>query len=95
MKIDNISSAALQALNPQKGKKEEGDFSKVLTDFLADVNGDLKKASAAQEKIVKGNVDDMVQLMSTIEKSDISLRLLTEVRNKALEAYQEIMRMQV
>jgi len=52
----------------------------------------------ADEMILKANTGDSVsihELMIAMEKADISLRLMVQVRNKAIEAYQEIMRMQV
>jgi flagellar hook-basal body complex protein FliE len=93
MKIDAIGSFAPLA-QPAKSEPKEG-FKDLLLDFVADVNGDLKEASKAQEALLQGKVDNMVELMTTIEKADISLRFATELRNKAIEAYQEIMRMQV
>ncbi|BCD68387.1 flagellar hook-basal body complex protein FliE [Nitratiruptor sp. YY09-18] len=95
MKIENISAVAANNLQNIQQKQNQSDFGEILGEFIADVNSDLKAASKAQEQILKGDVENMVELMTTIEKSDISLRLLTEVRNKALEAYQEIMRIQV
>ncbi|MBK3332471.1 flagellar hook-basal body complex protein FliE [Persephonella atlantica] len=76
-------------------KKDEKSFGEVLQEFVADVNADLKKAKEAEKLIAEGKVDNLENLMYQIAKSDISLRLITEVRNKALESYQEIMRMQV
>ena len=93
MKIDAIGSLAPLS-QPLKSEAKEG-FEDLLLDFVADVNGDLKEAAKAQDALLKGKVDNMVELMTTIEKADISLRFATELRNKALEAYQEIMRMQV
>ncbi len=95
MKIDALNpSLANSVLKPQE-KSGQADFSEMLENFIADVNGDLQASSEAQKRLMDGKVDNMVEMMSTIEKADISLRLATEVRNKALEAYQEIMRMQV
>ncbi len=94
MRIDGVSSA-LSANLTQTNKVQESDFTDLLENFIADVNGDLQAANAAKEKMMQGDVQNMIELMSTIEKADISLRLATEIRNKALEAYQEIMRMQV
>ncbi len=93
MKIDAIGSFA-PLVGPEKSEVKEG-FKDLLLDFVADVNSDLTQASQAQESLLKGKVDNMVELMTTIEKADISLRFATELRNKAIEAYQEIMRMQV
>ncbi|WP_297452780.1 flagellar hook-basal body complex protein FliE [Persephonella sp.] len=76
-------------------KKPAKDFGEVLQEFVADVNKDLQNAKKAEQLIVEGKVDNLESLMYQISKSDISLRLITEIRNKALESYQEIMRMQV
>ncbi len=95
MKIANLSAPLAKELTSSQTTKKAPGFDDLIEKFVADVNGDLQKASAAQRKLMSGKVDNMVELMATIEKADISLRLITEVRNKALEAYQEIMRMQV
>ncbi len=76
-------------------KKDTKDFKDILIDFISDVNKDLLTAKEAEKKLAEGNVENMQQLLYQISKSDISLRLITEIRNKALESYQEIMRMQV
>ncbi len=93
MEITAISTVAASSIATQKSAPQG--FSDLLKDFIADVNGDLKAAAQAQQKLIKGEADNMIELMATIEKADISLRLATEIRNKALESYQEIMRMQV
>ena len=96
MKIEGLSPALSQTLlKSEKSGEASGSFADMLENFIADVNSDLKAAAEAQQKLVKGEVDNMIEIMTTIEKADISLRLATEIRNKALEAYQDIMRMQV
>ncbi len=96
MKIENIELLNLSTENSfiQKEKTRSG-FSDLLKDFIADVNADQLKAKEAEQKIINGEVNNLEELMYTIQKSEISLRLITEIRNKALEAYQEIFRMQV
>jgi flagellar hook-basal body complex protein FliE len=42
-----------------------------------------------------GQAPSVHDTMIAMEKADVSLRLTTKVRNKVVEAYQEIMRMQV
>lgn len=96
MKINGIGSTDLnKILIPDNQKTEKTGFSDILKNFIADVNSDLTTAKAAEQDIISGKVDNLEQLMYQIEKSDISLRLITEIRNKALESYQEIIRMQV
>ena len=97
MNIENIELFNIQTENSfiEKNKTQKTGFSQLLKDFIADVNNDQLKAKEAEQKIIKGQVNNLEELMYTIQKSEISLRLLTEIRNKALEAYQEIFRMQV
>jgi flagellar hook-basal body complex protein FliE len=96
IKINNISNSPLLQNFTGSMKLDNGDsFKSALVGFIADVNSDLKKAKKTQEKLVDNKVDNIVDAMVNIEKADISLRFATEIRNKAIEAYQEIMRMQV
>ena len=94
MQIDAISNVFIENSKETTQNSESG-FLDLVEKFIADVNTDLQAASIAKDKLMAGRVDNMVALMATVEKADISLRLATELRNKALEAYQEIMRMQV
>ncbi len=95
MKISSISSEFVPFDKIQNKDLKTKDFDEVLKEFIADINSDLKQAGVAEEKLISGEVSNLEELMFQIEKADISLRLVTEIRNKALESYQEIMRMQV
>ncbi len=94
MQIESITNVLASDVTQTQRGSESG-FLDLVEKFVADVNGDLQAATQAKERLMQGKVDNMVALMATVEKADISLRLATEIRNKALEAYQEIMRMQV
>jgi flagellar hook-basal body complex protein FliE len=78
-----------------KEKKVKGGFKELIENFIEDVNRDQLDAKAAERALISGNVENIEELMYRIEKAELSLRLLVEIRNKALESYQEIMRMQV
>ena len=80
--------------NSAKIETKDG-FSDLLMQFIADVNQDLTKAKEAEKLLESGKVENLIETMATIEKADISLRFATEIRNKAIEAYQDIMRMQI
>ena len=94
MKINRLENIN-DFFHPQIEKKEGRSFSDLLKDFVADINNDLLQAKEAEKKIASGEVENIQELLYQISKSEISLRLITEIRNKALESYQEIMRMQV
>jgi len=93
--LNTIEIADLTSLKENSSKEEKGSFVEILENFIKDVNNDLNAASQAEKEIMSGNVENFEELLYTISKSEISLRLLVEIRNKALESYQEIMRMQV
>lgn len=47
------------------------------------------------QELATGKTDDVANVMITAEKADIALRAMVQVRNKIIDAYQEIMKMQV
>ncbi|HOX50100.1 MAG TPA: flagellar hook-basal body complex protein FliE, partial [Fibrobacteria bacterium] len=60
-----------------------------------DVNSMQNEADASIEKFVAGEVKDVHQVMAAVSEARTSFNLMLEIRNKTLEAYQELMRMQV
>ena len=95
MKV-NLNTAFSGFLSQEeRGKTEEVSFSRVLEDFLKEVNSQQLSAREVESSLSEGKVENIERAIYTIEQASLSLRLLTEMRNKALESYQEIMRMQV
>ena len=72
-----------------------GSFATLLQQSLERVDGLQHDADAAARAFALGQAPSVHDTMITMEKADLSLRLTTKVRNKVVEAYQEIMRMQV
>lgn len=70
-------------------------FSDVFNDALSGVNRQQIEAAEMTEKLAAGEVKDVHQVMIAGQKASLSLQLTVEVRNKVIDAYQEIMRMQV
>ena len=70
------------------------DFSERLKDAVKDVNSKQHTADGAIEKVVKGEMG-IHEGMMTIGKAETSLKILAQVRNKVMTAYNEIMRLQV
>jgi flagellar hook-basal body complex protein FliE len=82
-----------EAKPPQEGAK--GDFGAHLNKALGEVNELQQKADQAIQQLVGEGKGDLQETMVALEKADVSFRLMMQIRNKVLEAYQEIMRMQV
>lgn len=70
-------------------------FGETLGRALKEVDDLQVKAQAATTAVASGREADMTQTLVTIEKANISLQFALQIRNKLLEAYQEIMRIQV
>lgn len=71
------------------------DFSKFLSDALSQVDALQANADAASLQLATGQVEDMSTVMVAIEKASLSLSLTVAVRDKAIDAYNQIMRMQM
>jgi flagellar hook-basal body complex protein FliE len=70
-------------------------FTDTLKDMIQDVNNLQIEAKEVNEAFIRGDLEDLHQVTIAQEKARIALELLLEVRNKLLEGYQEIMRMQI
>jgi len=75
-------------------KPNKSSFSKLLKEYLIKLNMSQHRADKAIEDFLAGK-KDVYEVMLMVEKADISFRLFMKIRNKLIEAYQEIMRMQV
>ena len=76
--------------------KEAGpSFADALKQAVASVNEVHLESDRKAQELATGKTDDVAGVMLAAEKADIALRTMVQVRNKIIDAYQEIMRMQV
>jgi flagellar hook-basal body complex protein FliE len=71
------------------------DFSQVMRDAVKEINELQTNADEAIAKVQMDNTASIHEAMIALEQAGISFRALMTVRNKILDAYQEVMRMQV
>lgn len=99
-----IKNPAIQQLSEQIGSKlgnktsqaGEGDFAHTLMDVLKEVNSSQQNATQVQNDFMTGRQSvDYHDLMIAMERANTTLNLTMSVRNKVLDAFQEIERMQV
>ena len=76
-------------------EKGAGSFAAVLKSSLTEVNQMQQKADVAISALATGNKVSLHDTMIAMEQADVSFRLMMQVRNKIVEAYQEILRIQV
>lgn len=103
MKINSLTSleelrkvdAGLSGISKNQGIQKPG-FTEMVSDAVKSVNQQMNEASKVSESFMLGEKKyDIHEVMIALEKADISFRYMAQVRNKVLDAYNEIMRMQV
>ncbi|MBS4203789.1 flagellar hook-basal body complex protein FliE [Bacillus sp. FJAT-49754] len=105
MPVNNISfpNAPLEAMkslnnmnnNQTMPVQAEKSFGELLKTAINEVNSTQLQSDAATASLVRGDNIDLHNVMISAQKASITLQAALEVRNKAVEAYQEIMRMQM
>ncbi|ACV61601.1 flagellar hook-basal body complex subunit FliE [Desulfofarcimen acetoxidans DSM 771] len=97
-----VSPAKLPLLMPMSEQQEsqndgssKSDFSTFLAEAVNKLNSSQVDADNLSEKFLTGEVDNLHQVTIAMEKAKLSMQLAMQVRNKFVEAYQEISRMQI
>ncbi len=70
-------------------------FSSLLGNLVSDVNAQQQNAASQVSALQAGQNVPLHQAVVSMEEASVSFQLLVEVRNKLLESYQEVMRMQI
>lgn len=86
----NVSSA-----DGSSASVTQKSFADTLNEAIQNVNELQKGSDKAMQDLATGRTDNVAEVMITAEKADIALKLMVQVRNKIIDAYQEIMKMQV
>ena len=95
-RIDLPTSApgagAGKAEGPGQGGKS---FADVLLDSIQEANRLQSSADMAIQDLAAGKGDDVAGVMTAVEKADLAFRTLMQVRNKLVDAYEELMRLRI
>lgn len=91
--VGGIGGTGLPAPSRVAESDAPSGFKEFFEKALQDVNNRLITADRLSEQLVTGQVEDVSQVMVAAQKAELSLQLAIQMRNKLLEAYQEIMRM--
>ncbi len=92
-KISLLSKVATPSVD--KTEASNTDFSKILKESLEEINDMQVKGDRAMADIATGEVKDLHQAAIAINKAETSMKMMLEIRNKALSAYKEIARTQI
>lgn len=87
----DIKAPGLEGASGADGKSF-GDF---LADSLGKVNSLQQEANVAMEKLASGESENLQDTLLAVEKAEIAFKMMNQVRTKVLDAYREIMKMQI
>lgn len=94
-RVSDLLPASVQSPNGNKQTTGDDSFAEVLGNALNNVADMEIQSSKMGEQLAAGQGADIHSVMIASEKASLAVQLTVQVRNKAVEAYQEIMRMQM
>ncbi len=94
--VSGITQSGGLGYTPAVGAlKERTTFAKLVADQIQDSNMQQLEAEKAVQDLAIGKADNVEDVVLSMVRADLSFRMLLEIRNHVIDAYQEIMRMQV
>ncbi len=90
--IEQISPNREIAIEEQQDNQT---FSEVLSDAINGVDKTMKASDAKVQDFVAGKTDNVHDVMISMQRAKLSFDMMVEVRNKVVETYQEVSRMQI
>jgi len=70
-------------------------FKDVMNGFLNDVNGLQQRADESIKRLASGEITDVHQVMTASEEAKVAFNMMMEIRNKVMDAYQEVLRIRL
>jgi flagellar hook-basal body complex protein FliE len=90
------SKQVQQPATAQMSAQTQGpSFKETLDKFLTDVNQMQVKADESIQKMESGEINDVHQVMNAVEEANVAFNMMMEIRNKVMDAYQEVMRLRL
>ncbi|MEZ6116625.1 MAG: flagellar hook-basal body complex protein FliE [Pirellulaceae bacterium] len=94
--INHVSASLPSQASAESAKPTDGNsFAQLIAEKLGEANLQQQQADQNIQQLMSGEADSVQDVVLSVAKADLSFRMLVEIRNKLIESYQEIMRMQV
>lgn len=92
---EEVKKSGIEVSDTKSSGASEKTFANMLENSIEKVNELQVHADKAIKELVAGRTKNVHETMLAVERADLSLKLMMQVRNKIIDAYREIMRMQV
>lgn len=96
--VDNTSGPNFDIKAPglEGGEVDGGKtFGEFLSDSIGKVNNLQQEANVAMEKLASGESQNLHETLLAVEKAEIAFKTMNQIRTKVIDAYREIMKMQI
>ena len=90
-----LPKIGLPPAGPNIAAPAGGGFGQMLDGLVGTVEARSAEAQAATRKVLLGDSDQLHQSVIAMQEASVAFTMMVEVRNKLVESYQELMRMQV
>lgn len=95
MKIESLQLPVFPESKAVNEKKAPGSFVEILKESINKASEIEKEADKEIQRLATMESKDIHSTMIAVEKADMTFQLMMQIRNKIIDAYEEIMRMQV
>ncbi len=95
MNIHSVGNITTQMPSVQPAAKKPDNFAALMQHYVQQANQETKAASKAGMELAMGESKNVSETLLAMQKADLSFQLMVGVRNKLVDAYREVMRMQV
>lgn len=92
--VGGAQPLSLQAATPTAGNAAPG-FSQWVEQEVSSLNSQLVTAEQGIQKLATGTAENLHDVMLQLEQARLAMQVASQVRSRVLEAYQDVMRMQV
>jgi flagellar hook-basal body complex protein FliE len=93
--ISNLPSQPLTLAGVNKSDSVSGSFKNILLDSIQQVNSMQQEADTAVEKLMTGGDANPAEVLTAVQKADLAFKMMIQVRNKLISAYDEIQAIRV
>lgn len=90
-----INARQMRPARTQPAGQEDRSFKEMLADAVSEVERLQDEADTTIKQLVSGEIKDVTEAMVAVERADVAFQTMMTVRGKVMDAYQEIMRMQI
>ncbi len=93
--VDDIAKSISKQIEPGQGTDEVSGFAEQLRSQVQGLDAEAKGVADLPNTIVNGDISSFHEVAVQIKKAEFSFRFAMEIRNKLVDAYREVMRMNV